>query len=123
MKNVRTAAADTMRVTLDRRGRRGIAAVLLAATLTGCVGVALQEPYNPQGRYVCENGKEFVFQYAPDGASALVTYETQWITLPATGAGAADAKFTDGRNTLYLDGPRALLNLGGQIVGTGCVKR
>jgi hypothetical protein len=106
----------------DRKRRRRVLVVLLAVALTGCV-VALQEPYNPQGRYLCENGKAFVFQYAPDGASALVTYETQRITLPATGAGAADAKFTDGRNTLYLDGPRALLNLGGQIAGTGCIKR
>jgi membrane-bound inhibitor of C-type lysozyme len=71
---------------------------------------------------VCENGKEFAFQYAQDG-SALVRYENQQMTLPPTGASAADAKFTDGRNTLYLDGPRALLNLGGQLVGTGCLKR
>ena len=56
------------------------------------------------------------------GASVAVAYEGGQVTLRQTG-GATDAKFTDGRTTLYLDGDRALLDIGGQILARGCVKR
>jgi membrane-bound inhibitor of C-type lysozyme len=95
-------------------------AVALAIVLTGCM-VGLQQPWDPQGVYVCEDGKEFMVQFTSEG-SALVAYGNQRVVLPPA-AGATDAKFTDGRNTLYLDGPRALLEAGGQIQGRGCLKR
>jgi membrane-bound inhibitor of C-type lysozyme len=101
---------------------RGALAVVLGLTLAGCVQVVVQEPWDPQGRYVCEDGKAFTVEFSQDGASAIVTHENQRVTLPVTG-GATDGKYTDGRTTLYLDGPRALLDVGGQILGRGCVKR
>jgi membrane-bound inhibitor of C-type lysozyme len=88
--------------------------------LAGCA-VSLQPPYDPQGLYVCEDGKEFTVQFTSEG-SALVAYGNQRVVLPPT-VGATDAKFSDGRSTLYLDGPRALLEAGGQIQGRGCLKR
>lgn len=97
-------------------------AVVLGLTLAGCVQVLVQEPWDPQGRYVCEDGKTFTVEFSQDGASAIVTHENQRVALPVT-AGATDGKYTDGRTTLYLDGPRALLDVGGQILGRGCVKR
>jgi membrane-bound inhibitor of C-type lysozyme len=101
---------------------RGALAAVLGLTLVGCVQVVVQEPWDPQGRYVCEDGKAFTVELSQDGASAIVTHENRRVTLPVTG-GATDGKYTDGRTTLYLDGPRALLDVGGQILGRGCVKR
>lgn len=101
---------------------RGALAAVLGLTLAGCVQVVVQEPWDPQGRYVCEDGKAFTVELSQDGASAIVTHENRRVTLPVTG-GATDGKYTDGRTTLYLDGPRALLDVGGQILGRGCVKR
>ena len=42
--------------------------------------------------------------------------------LPQT-VGGTDAKYSDGRTTLYLDGPRALLEAGGHVFALGCVKQ
>jgi membrane-bound inhibitor of C-type lysozyme len=120
MKSVRTAPAGIAVGEPDRKRRCGIMVVVLAVVLAGCV-VSLQPPYDPQGLYVCEDGKEFMVQFTPEG-SAMVTYGNQRVVLPPT-VGATDAKFTDGRNTLHLDGPRALLEAGGQIQGRGCLKR
>jgi membrane-bound inhibitor of C-type lysozyme len=115
------APARIAGVAPGRKRRCGIMAVALAAILAGCVQVSLQPPYDPQGLYVCEDGKEFMVQFTPEGA-ALVAFGNQRVVLPPT-VGATDAKFTDRRNTLYLDGPRALLEAGGQIQGRGCLKR
>ena len=52
----------------------------------------------------------------------MVTHDTWQVTLPAT-SGATDGKYNDGRTTLYLDGARALLDVGGQIFARGCVRR
>jgi membrane-bound inhibitor of C-type lysozyme len=107
---------------VGRMSWRSALAVVLGMILGGCVQVVVQEPWDPQGRYVCEDGKAFTIELSQDGASANVTHENQRVTLPVTG-GATDGKYTDGRTTLYLDGPRALLDVGGQILGRGCVKR
>ena len=121
MESVRTAPERIAGVAPGRKRRCGIMAVALAAALTSCVQVSLQPPYDPQGLYVCEDGKEFMVQFTPEG-SALVAFGNQRVVLPPT-VGATDAKFTDGRNTLYLDGPRGLLEAGGQVIGRSCLKR
>ena len=100
---------------------RGALAVVLGLTLAGCVQMVVEQPWDPQGRYVCEDGKTFTVEFSQDGASAIVTHENRRVTLPVTG-GATDGKYSDGRTTLYLDGPRGLLDVGGQILGRGCVK-
>ena len=102
--------------------RRRALTIVMGLTLVGCVQGMMQEPWDPQGRYVCEDGKSFVVRLTEGGASVAVGYEGGQVTLPQTG-GATDAKFTDGRTTLYLDGDRALLDVGGQVIGRGCVKR
>jgi membrane-bound inhibitor of C-type lysozyme len=103
-------------------GWRGVLAVVLGLTLAGCVQLVVEQPWDPQGLYVCEDGKTFTVELSQDGASAIVTHENRRVALPVT-AGATDGKYTDGRTTLYLDGPRALLDVGGQILARGCVKR
>ena len=102
--------------------RRVALAVVVGLTLAGCVQMVVEQPWDPQGRYVCEDGKTFTVEFSQDGASAIVTHENRRVTLPVTG-GATDGKYSDGRTTLYLDGPRALLDVGGQILARGCVKR
>ena len=103
---------------------RWAVAVGLVMTLAGCVTLAvedaMQPPWDPQGRYVCEDGKAFTVELRDGGA--VVTHEAGQFALPQTG-GATDAKYSDGRTTLYLDGARALLDVGGQVFGRGCVKR
>jgi membrane-bound inhibitor of C-type lysozyme len=93
-----------------------------AVILSGCVPMVTQEPWDPQGRYVCEDGKAFTVALSQDGGSAIIAHENQRLVLPVAG-GATDAKYSDGRSTLYLDGPRALLDIGGQVFARGCVKR
>ncbi len=97
-------------------------AIGLAVSLAGCVQAIMQEPWDPQGRYVCEDGKSFTVELRDGGASAAVAHEGGQVTLPQTG-GPTDAKYSNGRTTLYLDGDRALLDIGGQIFARGCVKR
>jgi membrane-bound inhibitor of C-type lysozyme len=105
----------------EKRWPRAVA-VVLGLTLAGCVQMVVEQPWDPQGRYVCEDGKTFTVELSQDGASAIVTHENRQVVLPVT-AGATDGKYSDGRTTLYLDGPRALLDVGGQILARGCVKR
>ena len=121
MESVCTAPAGIVAVAPGGKRRCGIMVAVLAAILAGCMQVSLQPPYDPQGLYVCEDGKEFMVQFTPEG-SALVAFGNQRVVLPPT-VGATDAKFTDGRNTLYLDGPRGLLEAGGQVIGRSCLKR
>ena len=102
--------------------RCGVLALVLAVALSGCVQVIVHESWTPQGRYVCEDGKSFTVELVENGGSVRVTSEAGQFTLPQTGA-ATDAKYSDGRTTLYVDGDRALLDFGGQIFSRGCVRR
>jgi hypothetical protein len=49
-----------------------ILAIGLAVAFGGCVQVTMQEPWDPQGRYVCEDGKAFTVELREGGASAAV---------------------------------------------------
>jgi membrane-bound inhibitor of C-type lysozyme len=108
------------RVTKVNRCR--ILAVVLAVVLAGCVQLVVQQPWDPQGRYLCDDGKAFTVELRDGGASVTVTHEAGQVMLPQI-SGATDAKYSDGRTTLYLDGDRALLDVGGQVFARGCVKR
>ena len=97
--------------------------VLLAVTLGGCGALVVQQPMVPPGgRYVCEDGKVFFVEFAGDGSTAVVAYDNRKITLPQT-VGGTDLKYADGQTTLYLDGPRALLETSGVVFARGCVQR
>jgi membrane-bound inhibitor of C-type lysozyme len=98
-------------------------AVLVAVNLVGCVELVVHQPAAPPGgRYVCEDGKVFLVELAGDGATAAVTYDDRTVTLPHA-TGGTDVKYSDGRTTLYLDGPRALLETSGFVFARGCVQR
>lgn len=102
---------------------RVLCAVLLAVTLAGCVDVVVHQGAPPPGgRYVCEDGKAFLVELGDGGATAAVTYDDRTVALPQT-VGGTDIKYSDGRTTLYLEGPRALLETGGFVFARGCVQR
>ena len=101
---------------------RVMLAVLLAVNLVGCVELVQHPVAPPGGRYVCEDGKVFLVELAGDGSTAAVTYDNRTVTLPHA-LGGSDVKYSDGRTTLYLDGPRALLETSGLVFARGCVQR
>jgi membrane-bound inhibitor of C-type lysozyme len=100
----------------------GTLAVVVALALAGCVSVGVQQPWDPQGRYVCEDGKTFTVGFQGDGSSVTVAHDGGQVTLPQT-VGGTDAKYSDGRTTLYLERPLALLEVSGQVYARGCVKQ
>ena len=103
--------------------RRLTLAVLLTATLVGCTELVVQQPGAPAGgRYVCEDGKIFLVEFVGDGSTVEVTYDDHKIALPQAMA-ATDIKYGDGRTTLHLDGPRALLETSGFVYARGCLQR
>ena len=97
-------------------------AFLLMVTLVGCVGSVVQQPVAPGGRYVCEDGKIFMVELVGDGSTAEVTYDDKKITLPQA-IGGTDMKYSEGQTTVYLHGPRALLETNGMVFARGCVQR
>jgi len=102
---------------------RRLLAFLLMVNLVGCaelVGRQVSAP--PGGRYVCEDGKMFLVEFVGDGSTAEVTYDDKKVTLPQA-MGASDLKYSDGRTTLYLDGPRALLEISSLVFARGCVQQ
>ena len=102
---------------------RVMLAALLAVNLVGCVDLVVHQPAAPPGgRYVCEDGKVFLVEIVGDGSTAAVTYDNRTVTLPHA-LGGSDVKYSDGRTTLYLDGPRALLETSGLVFARGCVQR
>ena len=108
-----------------RENRRALACSIVACAavlVPACVSVNVYEPWTPQGRYVCEDGKSFMVELIENGAAVRVTTDAAQFALPQTG-GATDAKYTDSRTTLYVDGNRAFLEEGVQVYARGCVKR
>jgi membrane-bound inhibitor of C-type lysozyme len=102
---------------------RKLLAFLLMVNLVGCVGLVVQQPVAPPGgRYVCEDGKMFLVELVGDGSTAEVTYDNRKVTLPQA-MGGTDLKYSDGRTTLYLDSPRALLETSSLVFARGCVQR
>lgn len=101
---------------------RSLLAAGVVASLPGCASVPGMEPMPQRANYVCENGKAFAVEFLADPPSAQVAFDGRQVILPQTIA-ATDAKYTDGRNTLYIEGDRALLESAGQVFGRGCVRR
>jgi membrane-bound inhibitor of C-type lysozyme len=108
-----------------------VAAFALAAaftvTVAGCawdVGTAQQMPM-PWGQRVdmnCAGGRAMAIDFVASPRAARVSFDDRTVTLPQVDA-ASDAKFTDGRFTLYINDNRAALEETGRVVRGPCTPR
>ena len=102
-------------------------AAALAAALAGCI---LYEPEvqplaMPWGQRVvmsCTGDKTMAIDFVPAPRAARVTFDATTVTLSQVDA-ASDAKFTDGRYTLYISGERAALEETGIVLRGPCRPR
>jgi membrane-bound inhibitor of C-type lysozyme len=120
-----SAAFRGARATL--RGLRLTAAAALAAVAAGCAeDVRRAEPTPmPWGQRVdvsCMGGKSMAIDFVPSPRAARVTFDGRTVTLPQVDA-ASDAKFTDGRLTLYINDSRVALEDTGVVLRGPCTPR
>jgi membrane-bound inhibitor of C-type lysozyme len=102
-------------------------AAALAAVLAGCVAYApeVQPMAMPWGQQVvvsCMGVKTRAIDFVPSPRAARVTFDATTVTLPQVDA-ASDAKFTDGRYTLYINDNRAALEETGVVLRGPCRPR
>ncbi len=116
-----------MRMTLHAFPLAPLAAAALAAVVAGCawdVSSAQQMPM-PWGQRVevsCTGGKTMAIDFVPSPRAARVTFDGRSVTLPQVDA-ASDAKFTDGRFTLYINDSRVALEETGMVLRGPCAPR
>lgn len=107
--------------------RNATIAAALAAVLAGCVAYApeVQPMAMPWGQRVvvsCMGDKTMAIDFVPSPRAARVTFDATTVTLPQVDA-ASDAKFTDGRYTLYINDNRAALEETGVVLRGPCRPR
>ena len=119
-----------MTQTVDRRlpsAPHRIACAALAASAAGCIAYEpqVQPMAMPWGQRVvvgCMGDKTMAIDFIPAPRSARVTFDATTVTLQQVDA-ASDAKFTDGRYTLYINDNRAALEETGMVVRGPCTPR
>lgn len=117
MKNARTAVCSPT-----------IAAAVVAAALTGCVYydtpqvTPMAMPWGQTVNVSCRDGRSMAIAFIPAPRAARVTFDATTVTLPQVEA-ASDAKFTDGRYTLYINDSRAALEETGILLRGPCSPR
>ena len=99
---------------------RGALAVAAALLLGACAADMPRDVKFPERvSYKCENGRMFVVEFAPSGETAMLTLDGRGYRL-AKVPSATQAKYSDGRVTLWLDGETALAEVGVTSVGRAC---
>jgi membrane-bound inhibitor of C-type lysozyme len=100
--------------------QRALAVVLCGLALHGCVVVQPEITVLPaEVSYVCQNDSRMKVVRAPDGRSAQVQYDGRTSLLQRVDS-AAQEKYSDGRNTLYLDGEQAVMSTDSFVVAGRC---
>jgi len=103
-----------------RRGRRALAAAA-ALALAACAADMPRETRFPDKIvYRCDGGRTFQVELAPSGETALLTVDGRAYRLNKVPS-AAQRKYSDGRNSLWLDGQSALVEMGYTAFARGCV--
>jgi membrane-bound inhibitor of C-type lysozyme len=103
-------------------------ALAAGAVLAGCYYQEVQQALNvqmPWGQRVvvaCQGGKSMAIDFIPSPRSARVSFDATTVTLAQVDA-ATDAKFTDGRYTLYVNEQRAALEETGILLRGPCTPR
>ena len=104
-----------------------IACAALAASAAGCIAYEPQVqpmamPWGQRVNVSCMGDKTMAIDFIPAPRAARVTFDATTVTLQQVDA-ASDAKFTDGRYTLYINDNRAALEETGMVVRGPCTPR
>jgi membrane-bound inhibitor of C-type lysozyme len=96
-------------------------AVAVALVVGGCVADMPQDVKLPEHvTYRCEGGRKFEVQFTQPNEFATVTFDgNRSYRLPRV-PGPTQAKFSDGKTTLWLDGQNALVESSVVIAGRNC---
>jgi membrane-bound inhibitor of C-type lysozyme len=100
---------------------------VLTALAAGCTydvssARPMQMPWGQRVEVSCAGGKAMAIDFVPSPRAARVTFDGRTVTLPQVDA-ASDAKFTDGRFTLYINDSRAALEETGVVLRGPCTPR
>lgn len=99
--------------------RAGLAAAV-AIVLAACAADMPRETkYPPKVVYKCEGGRTFQVELPPSGETAVLTVDGRAHELNKVPS-AAQRKYSDGSNTLYLDGESAYVEMGVTALARGC---
>jgi membrane-bound inhibitor of C-type lysozyme len=79
----------------------------------------LEMPWGGRVHFACRDGKMMTVDFLPSPRAARVALDGTSVTLQQVHA-ASDAKFTDGRYTLYVNGERAALEETGMVLRGPC---
>jgi membrane-bound inhibitor of C-type lysozyme len=106
---------------------RLLGGITLAAALSGCYydvqkANQMQMPWGQRVEVACMGGKSMTIDFVPAPRAARVSFDGTAVTLPQVDA-ASDAKFTDGRYTLYVNDQRAALEQTGVLLRGPCTPR
>jgi membrane-bound inhibitor of C-type lysozyme len=102
-------------------------ALAAALALAGCIAYEpevrpMEMPWGQRVELVCANDRTMAIDFVPAPRSARVTFDARTVTLQQVDA-ASDAKFTDGRYTLYINASRAALEETGVVLRGPCRPR
>jgi membrane-bound inhibitor of C-type lysozyme len=117
----RPLGAQVRRNMSGRPGAWHAAAVAVGMFVGGCVTDMPQDVKLPEHvTYRCEGGRKFEVQFAQSNEFATVTFAgNKSYRLPRV-PGPTQAKFSDGKTTLWLDGQNALVESSVAIAGRNC---
>ena len=106
---------------------RAPASVALVVVLSGCYydvqkANQMEMPWGQRVVVTCMGGKSMTIDFVPAPRAARVSFDSTTVTLPQVSA-ASDAKFTDGRYTLYVNDQRAALEQTGIVLRGPCAPR
>ena len=107
--------------------RNPMSAAAAALVLAGCVAYEpqvkpMEMPWGQRVTVSCMGDKTMAIDFLPAPRAARVTFDATSVTLPQVDS-AGDAKFTDGRYTLYINDNRAALEETGMLLRGPCRPR
>ncbi|MCC6609753.1 MAG: MliC family protein [Burkholderiales bacterium] len=95
-------------------------AVAAALVLAACAADMPRETQFPERMtFKCEGGRTFQVELAPSGEAAVLTVDGRAYRMNKVPS-AAQRKYSDGSNTLYLDGQLAFVEMGMNALARGC---
>jgi membrane-bound inhibitor of C-type lysozyme len=106
---------------------RLLSSVAVIVALSGCYydvqkANQMEMPWGQRVEMTCQGGKSMAIDFVPAPRAARVSFDSTTVTLPQVSA-ASDAKFTDGRYTLYVNDQRAALEQTGVVLRGPCAPR